>query len=439
MRRQSRVSSLALGVVLALSPGVADAQEPPSPTAAAIDNAIHFRQEFGLNSDLAHVRSVEAGEDAHQVGYPVPMTADERAAWDRRAQVEAGLEPLLAYGEARPDEFGGLWVDQAAGGIVDVGFVGNAEAHRAAIEALSPEGATLRLHAVANTVGALEALQVAIGDDVDFQKALDIEVQLTYVSVSENRVVVGVSDVRDEVVKAFADRYGEGSVRLFAGGTGEPTGCTSRANCPGPPLRGGISGSYSCSMAYYAVQDNDYRMLTAGHCAGLFASWSQNGYVAMGSVVSNSFHQESTADAATIAGTETRARKSNWVYYSASTHTAIQYVQSSTQDYQGQTVCLSARMKDPVRCGQIRSTNARVQLSGVWLNQQRIASYDWVGGDSGGATYNVGLVTAFGIQSGCLDVTGDKVCDRYWATYSHIGRVIAELGGSPYIRVYTGG
>jgi hypothetical protein len=50
------------------------------------------------------------------------------------------------------------------------------------------------------------------------------------------------------------------------------------------------------------------------------------------------------------------------------------------------SVCLSARMRDAVRCGQIRSRSARVQVSEVWLNYQRIASYDWANGDSGGAT-----------------------------------------------------
>jgi streptogrisin C len=437
-----RVIEVVASAVLALTQVLSAPQALAAPVGnlpSSVQEAQRFRVDFAFSSDLGRILALAADPKAQPVGYPVPMTPDERVEWDRRMRIEDGLAPLLKYGAARPAEFGGIWVDQHAGGVIDVAFVGDAESHRANLESLKPPEAVIRLRSAKNTLESLDTLQTEIGKDTAFQNAVGVTVSLAYVSIQENRVVVGISDASDAIAADFGHRYGANAIRVFSGGSGETTGCSNRANCPGPPLRGGIAGSYGCSMAYYVVQDNDYRMLTAGHCANVGNAWSQNGYLAMGSMASDSFYQESDADAATIAGTNTRSRKSNWVYYSPTQYSAITRGQGTTEDTDGMTVCLSARQAEPVRCGYIRSRNARVRISGVYLNHQRIASYDWVGGDSGGATYNSGLAVAFGIQSGCLDVTGDGYCDRYWATYSHIGYAIQRLGGPSYIHVYTGG
>jgi hypothetical protein len=238
--------------------------------------------------------------------------------------------------------------------------------------------------------------------------------------------------------QAIAVRYGDDNVALFSAGPGATTGCSSRSNCIGPPLRGGVSGSYGCSLAYYVVQDGQFRILTAGHCSGLFSAWSHAG-VSLGTMVSRSWYWLSTADAGTIAGGDTAALKSNRVYSDGAQYSLMTGSQSSSSDYVGQTVCLSARMADPVRCGQIRSTSSTVTISGMKLTKQRIGSYSYQGGDSGGAVYNVGRTTAFGVQSGCLDINDDDMCDANWPTYSHIGHIRNELGGPSYIYVYTGG
>lgn len=82
---------------------------------------IAFRQEFGLRSDLAFVHQVRADASATSPGedvYPVPLTPVERADMDRRREVEAQLGPAQAYAEQHAASFGGMYIDQAAGGVL---------------------------------------------------------------------------------------------------------------------------------------------------------------------------------------------------------------------------------------------------------------------------------------------------------------------------------
>lgn len=102
-------------------------------------------------------------------------------------------------------------------------------------------------------------------------------------------------------------------------------------------------------------------------------------------------------------------------------------------------VCVSARNTEAVRCGTRVATDVTICYPEGCLVQQREATYELWNGDSGGAVYNGGS-TAIGIQSSCIDRTGDGLCtfgntaDN--ALYSHIQNVFVELGGS--MSIYTG-
>lgn len=81
--------------------------------------------------------------------------------------------------------------------------------------------------------------------------------------------------------------------------------------------------------------------------------------------------------------------------------------------------------------------NVTICFTGVGcLRQQREATYAVYNGDSGGATYSGS--TAYGVQSSCIDRTGDGACtfgntaDN--ALYSHISLVLEDL----YATIYTG-
>ncbi len=84
------------------------------------------------------------------------------------------------------------------------------------------------------------------------------------------------------------------------------------------------------------------------------------------------------------------------------------------------------------------NNNVSIQFPEGWLREQREATYAVYFGDSGGATYSSS--TAYGVQSSCIDRTGDGICsvgntpDN--ALYSQIQHVFAELGGS--MSIYTG-
>jgi hypothetical protein len=137
----------------------------------------------------------------------------------------------------------------------------------------------------------------------------------------------------------------------------------------------------------------------------------------------DSFFSGSDADAALI-GPMGSSNISRWVYLTP-TSVAPMFSQASG-DANGDLVCLSGRMAAAVRCGTVVNNNLTINLSGYWLYHQRRANYAYQFGDSGGAIYYAS--TAKGIQSGCLDVTGDGVCDPNQPTFTHISYANLRTG-----------
>ncbi len=95
-----------------------------------------------------------------------------------------------------------------------------------------------------------------------------------------------------------------------------------------------------------------------------------------------------------------------------------------------------------MRCGTRLTTNATICFDGPGegcLREQREATFEIYVGDSGGAVYNGGSI-AIGIQSSCIDRTGNGECEQGNtadnALYGHILNVFTELGGS--MSLYTG-
>ena len=380
-------------------------------TDAELQRAVRFRAEFGLRSDIGYVAAV-GGDQSAQLGWGIPLTRAEQAEMNRRRRLAAGMDDLNAYAASIPT-LGAVYFDQQAGGEIVVAVAGDPSPYEVGVAARVPEGATFRMRQVDHSRAALNVLQDRITSERPALAALGVQVNAIIVDEVGNLVEVGVDRLDARARALLESRYEARMLRLFEGGrsTLTDTGCTGRGHCYGPPLRAGLHvGNNGCSTAFIVNQSGVRRILTAGHspCGNFIGkAWTAHNASAysFGTVQSRSWFggdPSETADAATI-GNLTAAQDDNRLYRSASTSAFINSAQIG--DNANIPVCLSARMREGVRCGKLVRTDATICWDGLGcLVAQREATYEVYIGDSGGAVYDGGSM-AMGVQSSCVDRT----------------------------------
>jgi hypothetical protein len=427
-------------VVLLGSTGLAgDARAVNEKADDRLANELKFRQDFGLDADAAAVRALMANPAAYDGNFPVALTGPERVEMERRIAMEAQMAPLEQHAQSLPG-FAGHWIDQPAGGVIKVALVGGTDADRATLQSLVPPGARLEIVPARYTLPDLQALQRRIKDDVDEFHAQGHRIGLLYVHLQSNGVRVGVSGDQEVALKALQARYGDAiSVEIADPVT---TACTDRWHCKGPPLRAGIAAptnaAIPCTIAFLITKAGVRGWLTAGHCApNPGAIWYHDG-IGIGTIRATCWPQCQYSDAAR-AGELNATYSGNRVYLSG--NATGRYVTSSQAlfaDNYGNYVCLNARRAEAWRCGYIQSDNAFVCYQydqygncTIWFHEQRLASFANAYGDSGGAVHSAFTgrgVVAYGVESGCTYMPNGDTCSGY-GIYSHIARVLSELGG----------
>lgn len=398
-----------------------------------------FRQDFGLNSDPAAVMALMSDRTAYDENFPVALTPAERTEMERRIAMEAQMAPLEAVAEMLPG-FAGHWIDQPAGGVIKVALVDASRAARAALEPVVPAGASLEIVPARHDLSTLAELQGEVWLQADALHAEGHQVVLIYVDLPTNTVRVGVTGDRDAALAALQARYGEAiSVENAQPVT---TACTDRYNCAGPPLRGGISApsnaSFPCSLAFLIKKLSTVGWLTAGHCATTIGAVWYHAGIQIGTIRATCWPSCQYSDAAR-AGELNATYSSNRVYLSGNaTGRYVTGSQALNADNRGDYTCLNARRSESWRCGYIENDNAYVCYQynqygncTIWYTEQRLASFPNANGDSGGAVHSAYTgrgVVAYGVESGCTYMPNGDTCSGY-GIYSHIARVLSELGG----------
>ncbi len=120
---------VAVAAIVSLAPGsrvMALGPERPDTevgTRRTIDDFINFRAELGLRTDRAYVESVT--DVAPEWG--IPLTASERADLTQRIVVQTSLGKLHQYQSSVPGVFGGMFIDQRNGGVLDIALTAGAD------------------------------------------------------------------------------------------------------------------------------------------------------------------------------------------------------------------------------------------------------------------------------------------------------------------------
>ncbi|MDQ3407004.1 MAG: hypothetical protein M3472_02455 [Chloroflexota bacterium] len=84
---------------------------------STFEESLDFREAFGLSTDPELIQRL-LDDPAADCTWGVPLTPEESDEMDRRNSVELYIRALAGYVDRHDDDFGGLYIDQGAGGTV---------------------------------------------------------------------------------------------------------------------------------------------------------------------------------------------------------------------------------------------------------------------------------------------------------------------------------
>ncbi|HYN50713.1 MAG TPA: S1 family peptidase [Thermoleophilaceae bacterium] len=396
----------------------------PSLDPQVLSTALQYRRTFGLSTDVSAVSALELNPAADRK-YSVALNSDEVAEMDRRMAIQEALKPVAEYGQAHPGTFGGMWVDQAAGGVVHLSFTSDVDTHRTALESMTPPGAVLEVHQVSRTEAEVDELVDRISRDVTFHDSLGVTVHNVASNTQRNSVDVFIEPYSAAGAKVLGQRYAA-DVRILPGKAPQLTVCYSRQNCVGPPIMAGVNNDWNCTVGFGVYKAGYQRFLTAGHCVyQVVTAYGWGGWIwyhstqSLGYSTAHSWYDMSEADAG-VMGNVSASVHSNRVYYSATpSWFGINSAQTLAQSYVGYAICQSGQVSG-FACGTITSNNSTPNYGGVRMRFQRQANYLIQVGDSGAPVISQSNTNmAVGLQSG-----RDSL---YVAYYSHIVWVLIRI------------
>ena len=236
-------------IALALAGCASPAPTPPAAESQEIDaataDAIRFRTELGLRADVEYVRAVAADPTA-VMDFGIPLLPAEAREIERRSRDAENIVPVVqTYATRVPDEYGGVYIDQAHGGRITVLFTDNLAQHDAALrERLAGIGVVV-LRQVRYSEAALTDLQLRISGSDAWFATIPAKLQGVGLDTIGNRIDVSVSTKNPAIQGLVIDHFGveAAMVNVSSDGTGAaflPVATirgrivTADGNAPGP-------------------------------------------------------------------------------------------------------------------------------------------------------------------------------------------------------------
>ncbi len=405
-----------------------------SATGVLSQRDIEFRTTFGLATDAVAAGRAIQGRAASP-NWGVALTDAEEADLARRVAVQDKVPALRSALEAEAG-FGGLYIDQRAGGVVDVATTAASEVGvRGRLASATPAGATTRLRIVTNSMAALQRLKNSIGDEMVARTPLGQQVHIVRVDVKRNVVLVGVDKADyDATVRNLALRFPGAPLAYEPADRSEPAACESRSKCS-PPMRAGvaIASPGGCTSNFVAVGGGINYLLSAGHCAGANNVITHNG-APIGAVDRNAYRNGTYADALRIKLNNANL-KSNLLYVTLPTQRPITSRMPLNGDVVGSAVCGSG-IKTGFLCGTILDVDADADATAtIVIRHLQIADIDVREGDSGGPIFygNKAMgVTSLRNGNWRVDTNGIKVWENLMFTQIRDAEI--QMG----VTVFTG-
>jgi hypothetical protein len=211
-------------VALDRCPTAAPSPVPEASLPADLDaetrEAVRFRTKDGLRRDLAWIREVAADPTA-VTDFGVPLLPAETAALFARNELPDPVRAVLgAYGHT--EEFGGLYIDHAQGGVVVLLWTTDPAIHEAAIRPELPACHPVQFRQVRWSERELRGWSDRIGADLDWLAEIPAALQGVGADIQANVVDVSVSSANPRAAELIVDHYDApaGMLRVESDGTG---------------------------------------------------------------------------------------------------------------------------------------------------------------------------------------------------------------------------
>ena len=407
-------------------------QPPPEVAPAdAIEAAVRFREDTGLDPEVSTVVRLSTDETADRSSYGYPLTEDEVAYLDRREAAVREMDGVRDYLSQFSDTFAGMYLDNRSAREADLALklivlaTSPGAIEQSRLAELLPLDSGFEVRAATHTYGELSDVVTSIEKDRAWHRTLGIDVYLAGVDEVRNMVLVGISKHDVAAANALADRYGRDRTYIYVSAPPSLDACT-RTACP-PPWRSGInidSGTFHCTLGFSVRSSTgNWYMLTAGHCPG--DHWYHNGTF-MGATPSGKdlFYDGSTSDVQAF--DVANGNQSNVLLTGTKTCNPCSFRtmtgrQSYSADGVGETICISGAYGSTSNCGvlKVRAVSFLYADYGVTLSLQRVASYTRASGDSGGPIFSSTLAKGSHVH---------YQSDTGWAVYSQIHNIELALG-----------
>lgn len=220
---------------------------------STFEESIDFRESFGLSTDGEHVRRLLADPDA-DCTWGVPLSPDEVDEMDRRNSIELYIGALSGYIDTHDDVFGGLYIDQQAGGTVVVLTVPETmQAHVDEALALVDSAAPGLLEVVTREVKYSQRTLITTQDElIDFTRARDPRVEgivgLGRGTIA-NRVEAEILVPKFDAVRRYLlERYPEDLLIFVERTSGDSAGCSWCGEDP-PDTDASVDGGRASAFA----------------------------------------------------------------------------------------------------------------------------------------------------------------------------------------------
>ncbi len=298
MHRRKTAVMAAMAAIASILASTSTAAVGPVLSAAVLQRAIDFRVSEGLTFDLSTINSVANGE--HTDRYGTLLTLAEADELDRRQDIGHGTDAILPELEGRP-WFGGLWMDNLAGGQIVVATSGTPDLGEGYLLALLPKGAPVHFQPVTYSLATLSDFQTRVASLFDAPGAYEIGYRSVGIDQPSNSVVLQLRVGSVPTGVGFTDLAKSPMLRIEYVASDELDTCTSRTSCPNP-MKGGLSiqgtggpiGGTTCTSGFMGRSNSGNstnQFLTAGHCLQSVANgnWYHNSKYYGPGIVENYF------------------------------------------------------------------------------------------------------------------------------------------------------
>jgi hypothetical protein len=460
-----------LGGAIAVDPGNAE---------------LGFRSSMGLPADPSYVRALHQEYIARVPGvlyaYGGIFTAAEYKTLAFRQHLTEFVSPQPAYAPgiahatrtdafyryilANSGSYGGLYIDQKAGGIVTVLFTSDVNRNRRDLEKIFPFSGHLRVLKAAHTYASLLATTHQIAADVDTLRAQGVKLSTWGPDVQANMVRVGLSTLSPSSEALLRRLYPAVPLEFTTAPVAKITGTQDELS---PPMKGGLGiweteSDAGCTASFPLVgpawpggAGNTY-WSTAGHCGPPDDLWNQGPQppnIQAGHTIGNAFYDtfgsewsngsQTENDAAAIADNTTDMTKdivlSDYSCGFLCTGVNERVLHGMEQIPQpGESTCMSGAYSGGEHCSTIISIDNCITYSGLQkegfpndtaqICNVAFANLNSTFGDSGSPVYQpetTGTSMAQGILSGCF-TNPDGSCAAE-SIFTQIAEALTNLGG----------